>query len=285
MELFTLIAENWKSDAGATFGVIPKTIWSKLYEVDDQNLVKVTSRCFLIKTSSKLILFDTGMGNKQDEKFFRFRFRFGDDNLVENLKKLGFQPEDVTDVIFTHLHYDHCGGATCFNIDKTEIQLTFMNARYHVSARQWEWAMNPNIREAASYLPENLLPLKNSGRLNLIYDEGWFDDGIFLKMVHGHTEGQIIPIIDYQGKTLVFTADFIPSTAHVPVVWLTAYDVQPLVSLKEKESFLADAVEHDYTLLFLHDIYTECCKVKKTVKGYEAAAAFSLTDFCNPVLQ
>lgn len=279
MEIYSLIAENWKTDAGASFGVVPKSIWSKLYHADDNNMVNVTSRCLLVKNQHRLILFDTGMGNKQDEKFFKHRQRFGSDNLVDSLKKLGFDPNDVTDIVFTHLHYDHCGGATAFNSDKTMLELVFPNAQYHVSKRQWDWAMTPNIREAASYLPENLLPIKDSGKLNFITQDGWFDDGIFLRMVHGHTDGQLIPVLHYKNKVLVFTADFIPSAAHVPLVWLTAYDIRPLEALAEKEAFLNVAVKNDYTLLFLHDYDVECCKVAYGAKGYEVARRFTLNDF------
>jgi glyoxylase-like metal-dependent hydrolase (beta-lactamase superfamily II) len=279
MEIYSLIAENWKTDAGASFGVVPKSIWSKLYHADDNNMVNVTSRCLLVKNQHRLILFDTGMGNKQDEKFFKHRQRFGSDNLVDSLKKLGFDPNDVTDIVFTHLHYDHCGGATAFNSDKTMLELVFPNAQYHVSKRQWDWAMTPNIREAASYLPENLLPIKDSGKLNFITQDGWFDEGIYLRMVHGHTDGQLIPVLHYKNKVLVFTADFIPSAAHVPLVWLTAYDIRPLEALAEKEAFLNVAVKNDYTLLFLHDYDVECCKVAYGAKGYEVARRFTLNDF------
>jgi glyoxylase-like metal-dependent hydrolase (beta-lactamase superfamily II) len=279
MEIYSLIAENWKTDAGASFGVVPKSIWSKLYHADDNNMVNVTSRCLLVKNQHRLILFDTGMGNKQDEKFFKHRQRFGSDNLVDSLKKLGFDPNDVTDIVFTHLHYDHCGGATAFNSDKTMLELVFPNAQYHVSKRQWDWAMTPNIREAASYLPENLLPIKDSGKLNFITQDGWFDDGIFLRMVHGHTDGQLIPVLHYKNKVLVFTADFIPSAAHVPLVWLTAYDIRPLEALAEKEAFLNVAVKNDYTLLFLHDYDVECCNVVYGAKGFEVGRRFTLNDF------
>lgn len=279
MEIYSLIAENWKTDAGASFGVIPKSIWSKQYTADANNMVNVTSRCLLIKTANRLILFDTGMGDKQDEKFFKHRQRFGTDKLVDNLKAIGFQSDDVTDVIFTHLHYDHCGGATKYNADRSIIEFVFPNAQYHVSKRQWEWAMQPNIREAASYLPENLTPIKNSGKLHFISQEGWFVEGIYLRMMNGHTDGQIIPVIYFNNKVLVFTADFIPSAAHVPLVWLTAYDIRPLDALTEKESFLKESVENDYTLLFLHDYDVECCKVSLGSKGYEVAKTFTLHQF------
>ncbi len=279
MELFAINTENWQSDGGAVFGVVPKKLWSRFVQADENNNINVANRNLLVKTDDRLILFDTGMGNKQDDKFFKFRYIFGDESLEKGFKNAGFQFDEVTDVVFTHLHYDHCGGA----VRKTDkgFELTFKNATHWVSERQWKWATEPNVREAASYLPENILPLKDSGKLKFIEDEGTFCPGIELRMMHGHTDGQIIPIIDYHGKKLVFTADFIASAAHIPLPYIPSYDTRPLLSMKEKENFLKEAVEHNYTLMFQHDFYNECCALEQTPKGIRAGKILKFEEFCS----
>ncbi len=278
MKLFAINTENWQSDGGAVFGVVPKKLWSRFVQADEKNNINVANRNLLVKTDDRLILFDTGMGDKQDDKFFSFRYIFGDESLEKGFKNAGFQFDEVTDVIFTHLHYDHCGGA----VRKTDknFELTFKNATHWVSERQWKWATEPNVREAASYLPENLLPLKDSGKLKFIEDEGAFCPGIELRMMHGHTDGQIIPIIEYHGKKLVFTADFIASAAHIPLPYIPSYDTRPLLSMKEKEDFLKEAVEQNYTLMFQHDFYTECCALEQTPKGIRAGKILKFEEFC-----
>ncbi len=279
MELFAINTENWQSDGGAVFGVVPKKLWSRFVQADENNNINTANRNLLVKTDDRLILFDTGMGNKQDDKFFKFRYIFGDESLEKGFKNAGFQFDEVTDVVFTHLHYDHCGGA----VRKTDkgFELTFNNATHWVSERQWKWATEPNVREAASYLPENILPLKDSGKLQFIKEEGTFCPGIELRMMHGHTDGQIIPIIDYHGKKLVFTADFIASQAHIPLPYIPSYDTRPLLSMKEKENFLKEAVEHNYTLMFQHDFYTECCALELTPKGIRAGKILKFEEFCS----
>jgi glyoxylase-like metal-dependent hydrolase (beta-lactamase superfamily II) len=269
MKITSVISENLKSDGCSIFCVVPKASWSKLYPADENNLQNVTSRCLVVEDEGRVILFDTGMGNKQAEKFFQFRYRFGNDNLLNNLAIAGYSPDDITDVVFTHLHYDHCGGASAWGKDGKPVR-TFPRATYHVSRAQAEWALHPNKREAASYLTENLEPIFQGGKINFIDEEGPFTSGVYFKLFHGHTAGQIVPFLFYEGHTVVFTADFIPSAAHVPLVYIPAYDIQPLITLQEKEAFLEEAVAEDFILIFQHDYYTESAMVGKTEKGFKA---------------
>lgn len=278
MNLFLLNADNWKADGGATFGVVPKTLWEHVCPADEDNLVNAANKCLLVQTENRLILFDTGMGDKQDEKFFKYRCRYGNESLLTRMDEVGFSPEEVTDVVFTHLHYDHCGGASRYNADGSEIELVFKNARHWVSEDQWKWANNPNKREAASFLKENIKPLEDSGQLHLIRNEGPFCDGVSLSLFYGHTSGQIIPKITYGEKTLVYTADFIASSAHVPLVYIPAYDIQPLITLDEKEIFLKEAAENNYILVFEHDSLYDCCRVELTPKGFRAVAQGNFSD-------
>jgi len=278
MKLFAINTENWKSDGGAVFGVVPKTIWSKFCPSDEQNNINVSNRNLLVKTDDKLILFDTGMGNKQDEKFFRFRYRFGDQSLERAFKESGHRFEDVTDVVFTHLHYDHCGGAVYRKADDT-FALTFPNAKHWVSKDQWEWALRPNAREGASYFPENYMPILDAGRLNFIEQPGVFCKGINFRLFYGHTAGQIIPIIEVGNKTLAFTADFIASAGHIPLPYIPSYDIMPLLSLKEKEEFLIEACENSWTFMFQHDYYNECCSLIKDHRGIRKDKSFTLSKF------
>ncbi|HOE59917.1 MAG TPA: MBL fold metallo-hydrolase [Bacteroidales bacterium] len=279
MKIISIIAENWKADGGAAFGVVPKTIWGKLYPADDDNLQKITSRCLLVDTGSRVILFDTGMGNKQDEKFFRYRYRFGDDSLFENLKYAGYSADDITDAVFTHLHFDHCGGASCWNSEGSKVVRVFPNATYHVSKAQAQWALYPNKREAASYLKENLEPIFEAGPLNLIEKPGPFIQQIDLRFYNGHTSGQIIPFIHLNNQTVVFVSDFIPSSAHLPLVYIPAYDIQPLITLTEKEEFLHEAIEKQYILVFGHDYFNEAATVIIKGKGFQAEKIGKLSEF------
>ena len=279
MKIISIIAENWKADGGAAFGVVPKTIWGKLYPADDDNLQKITSRCLLVDTGSRVILFDTGMGNKQDEKFFRYRYRFGDDSLFENLKYAGYSADDITDAVFTHLHFDHCGGASCWNSEGSKVVRVFPNATYHVSKAQAQWALYPNKREAASYQKENLEPIFEAGPLNLIEKPGPFIQQIDLRFYNGHTSGQIIPFIHLNNQTVVFVSDFIPSSAHLPLVYIPAYDIQPLITLTEKEEFLHEAIEKQYILVFGHDYFNEAATVIIKGKGFQAEKIGKLSEF------
>lgn len=276
MKLFPILAECWKSDGGAVFGVVPKTIWSKFCEADERNNVPTCSRCLLVDTGEKVILFDTGMGNKQNEKFYSFRYLFGNHSLEKAFSEAGYCFEDVTDIVFTHLHYDHVGGAFRWDDTGKNAVPVFPNAQYWCSRRQWEWAVRPNVREAASFIPENQNPIFESGRLHFIEDEGLFTEGIYLKMYHGHTDGQIIPIIETPARKYAYVADFIPTTAHLPLPYVPSYDTRPLLTMEEKERFLNEALQENYYIIFEHDPFTECCTVCRTEKGIVADKSFSI---------
>jgi len=276
MKLFPIHITNFKIDGGAMFGVVPKVLWSKKYPADENNLCNWALRSLLIDTGERVILIDNGYGDKQDEKFFSHVYLNGGDGLEGALKKAGYGFDDVTDMVLTHLHTDHCGGGVKWNNDKTAYELTFKNATYWVSKPQWEWAMNANKQEKAAFLDENLLPMQESGKLKFIESNTELYPGISLRLYNGHTVGQIIPFIRTGEKTLVFVADLIPSTAHIPLVWNMAYDVYPMDMLKEKEEFLDEAAENNYTLFFQHDLYNECATVHKTDKGVRVKETFNL---------
>jgi len=278
MEIYFITAEHVKFDGGACFGVVPKSLWGKIYQPDEHNMVDVALRNLLVVENGRKILFDTGVGNKQDEKFRSYFVLRGEDNLVNALEAHGFSTDDITDVVHTHLHFDHCGGSFRYG-DSNQPYPVFKNATLWCSQRQWNWANNPNPRERASYLKENLLPLQQSGKLNFVADETLFTEKIFLKMVNGHTDGQLIPVIDYHGRKLVFMADFIPTTAHISLPYIAGYDTRPLLSMEEKEGFLAEAVENHYLLVFQHDALNECCTVQQTEKGVKVKEKGRLSDF------
>ncbi len=280
MKLFTVIAENWKMDGGVAFGVVPKSIWKKLAEPDENNMVKITSRSILIETDRRLILFDTGMGRKQDEKYYRYRYLFGAENLDNSFRQIGYKFSDVTDVIFTHLHDDHCGGALKFNPERISVPV-FENAMHYCSESQWNWAINPNKREIGSFFKENFVPLQENRKLELIKDEGEFLPGIQLRIFNGHTRGMLVPVISLTDKTFVFAGDFIPSAAHIPLPYIASVDIEPLVALQEKEQFLNEAVANGYYLIFEHDFDVECCTVKHTEKGVRIDKTFRLKDILN----
>lgn len=277
MQLYTINAENWKLDGGATFGVVPKTIWNTMYPADDLNYVDIKNRCLLIKTEDRLILIDTGLGRKQNEKFYKFRFISGDDSLENGFAALGFTFEDVTDIILTHLHDDHVGGAV-FRDASNEYQLTFPNAYHWVSRQQWDWAINPNLREAGAYFTENFLPIQKAGKIKFIETEGEYIPEIYFTIYNGHTQGQIIPIISYKDKKIVYMADLIMGVAHLHIPFVPSFDIQPLLSLKEKESFLNEAVKNNYYLYFEHDFYNEICTLQQTDKGIRHKEILTLSD-------
>lgn len=278
MKLHSIDAGNLKLDGGAMFGVVPKVLWQRLYPADEKNLCNWAMRCLLVETENRKILIDTGMGNKQDEKFFKHYYPNGEGDLIASLSKQGFKPEDITDVIITHLHFDHVGGAVKHN-EKGELVPSFPNATYHIGRRQWEWAVNANRRERASFLPENFIPLKEHGVLNLIDDETELFPGITLKMYDGHTDGQMLPHINYKGRTLVYAADLFPSTAHFPMPYIMSYDTRPLDTLKDKKRFFTEALENNYVVFFEHDLYNECCTLHETPKGIRENECFTLADF------
>ncbi len=281
MQLYSIETGNAKFDGGAVFGVVPKVMWQKLYPADENNLINSSIRCLLIVDDNKKILIDSGIGDKQDEKFLKNFHLNGNDTLIQSLNKYGFETDEITDIILTHLHFDHCGGITKWNSDKTGFELVFKNANIHVSKGQWLWANNPNKRETASFLPENLQSISESGKLYLIENEGLLFPNIDIRFFNGHTENQIIPFINYNGKTIVYSGDFLASAAHIPLPYIPSYDIRPLISMQEKEKFYNEAIDNNYIIFFEHDFYTECCTLKHTEKGVRINKSFKLIELTN----
>ncbi len=277
LQLFNIA--NFKVDGGAMFGVVPKVLWSRVYSADKDNLINLTLRSLVIETSGHVILVDTGWGDKQDEKFFRHVGLHGGEGLIEGLNRRGYSPESVTDVFLTHLHADHCGGGVKRVTGENRFELTFPKATYHVSRTQWEWAVKNNLREADSFLEENILPIGQSGHLNLLDEEGEFFPGVSLRICHGHTPGLTIPLIKYKDKTLVYTGDLIPTIAHIPLIWNMSYDIESLKSIEEKRRLLDEALTRGYILVFQHDENVECCNLEMTPKGIRAKDKFDFPNF------
>ncbi len=265
MKIYPIETGNFKLDGGAMFGVVPKTIWQRTNPADERNLVDLTMRCMLIEDGNRLILLDTGLGNKQSDKFFGYYFLSGDATLEKSLNNLGFSRDDITDVFLTHLHFDHCGGAIQWNKNRTGYEPAFKNAVFWSNESHWEWATNPNPREKASFLKENILPIQESGQLKFVTDKTSFPFDIL--MVDGHTEKQMIPHINYQGKKLVFAADLLPTVGNIPLPYVMSYDTRPLLTMKEKELFLNKAVEEEYFIFLEHDAMHEVCTLKQTERG------------------
>ena len=284
MKLYSIQCGKFKLDGGAMFGVVPKSIWQKTNPADEKNLVKLGTRSLLIEDGKKLILVDCGLGNKQDEKFFGHYSLFGDDSLDKNLAKYGFVREDITDVFLTHLHFDHCGGAVEWNDSRTGYQPAFKNAEFWTNKNHWEWATNPNPREKPSFLKENIFPLEESGQLRFLDlpKTGNYGFAPDLKMdvifVDGHTEKQMLPVLKYQDKTIIYAADLVPTAGHVPLIYVPSYDVRPLVTLEEKEKFLKQCVDNEYLLFFEHDAVNELASLKMTEKGVRIDETFSFND-------
>ncbi len=278
MKLYKIETGNLKLDGGAMFGVVPKVIWEKVYPADENNLCNWAMRCLLIENEDKRILIDTGMGNKQSEKFYSYYYPNGECSLESSLKEHGFSYEDITDVILTHLHFDHAGGAVKYN-EKKELVPTFPNAEYHISKAHWEWATDANRREKASFLHENFVPLQKHNKLNLVKEEGEIFPSVYIKFYNGHTNGQIIPYINYKGKTIVYGADLFPSAAHIPMPYIMGYDTRPLITLEDRQRFFVDAVDKEQVLFFEHDLYTECCTLQNTPKGVRVKDKFSFKEF------
>ena len=276
MKLYTINTGYFKLDGGAMFGVVPKTIWNKINPADENNLCSWALRCLLIEDGNRLILVDNGNGDKQDAKFFSHYHLHGDDTIDKSLAKYGFSRNDITDVFLTHLHFDHCGGTIVREGDK--LVPGFRNARVWSNAEHWEWAVNPNEREKASFLKENILPIKENGQLEFIGPGKDFNENISVRLVHGHTRAMMLPQIKYKGKTVVFMADLLPSHGHIPLPYIMGYDMFPLTTLNEKKSFLKDAVENDYILFFEHDPQYECCTVQQTEKGVRPKDFFKLEE-------
>ena len=270
MNLYPVNAGNFKLDGGAMFGAVPKTIWNKTNPADQNNLIDIAARCLLIEDGKRLILIDSGMGNKQSEKFFSYYSLWGEDTLERSIKKVGFSIDDVTDVFFTHLHFDHCGGA--IKRSGSGFEPVFKNAIYWTNKKHWDWAINPNKREVASFLKENLLPIEETGNLNFIPTSrrqfSFVDElGFEVFYADGHTEKQMLPIISYKGQKIAFAGDLIPTAGHVPLPYVMGYDVRPLTTLKEKDLFLNYAADNNVLLLLEHDSVNEAVSLKRTEKG------------------
>ncbi|NUM31306.1 MAG: MBL fold metallo-hydrolase [Bacteroidetes bacterium] len=279
MRLKVINTGNFKLDGGAMFGVLPKVIWNKLNPADQNNLCNWAMRCLLIEDGNRLLLVDTGIGNKQSEKFFSYYYLNGDDSLRKSLNKCGIDFNDITDVILTHLHFDHCGGAVNYNIEKNIFYPAFSKAKYWIHQNHWKHAQNSNAREKASFLNENFLPIEQNGQLEFLTDDMNITENISFFTVDGHTEKMICPIINKGNKKLVYMADLIPSAAHIPINRVMAYDIRPLETMAEKEKFLSKAAEDNYILFFEHDILTECATIQKTEKGFKETAVGKLSDF------
>lgn len=281
MKMYPIETGNFKLDGGAMFGVVPKTIWQKTNPADSNNLIDMNMRSMLIEDGDRLLLIDTGLGTKQSAKFFGYYHLFGNFSLDNSLAKLGFHRDDITDVFLTHLHFDHCGGVIEWNAEKTRLQPAFKNAKFWSNEDHWEWATVPNPREKASFLKENINPIKESGQLNFIQKNSMDQVDFEVLFMDGHTEKQMLPKLKYQGKTLVFMADLLPTVGHIPLPYVMGYDTRPLLTIKEKASFLEEAASNHYYLFLEHDAYHEICTVKHTEKGVRLKDTHRFTDIFN----
>ena len=286
MKLHAVEAGNFKLDGGAMFGVVTKSIWSRTNPADGNNMIDIAARCLLIEDGDRLILIDNGMGDKQSEKFFGYYYRWGEHNLTASLKKLGFSKDDVTDVFLTHLHFDHCGGSVEWNDDRSGYRTAFKNATYWSNADHWKWATQPNRRERASFLKENILPIEESGQLQFVsktqsgfVHESELGFGIFF--ADGHTDKQMIPLVQYKGKTLAFMADLLPTAGHLPIPFVMGYDTRPLLTLDEKTAFLDQAAREGYYLFLEHDAHNPIISVKQTEKGVRMEHRITINEFFN----
>ena len=277
MQLHTIDTGFFKLDGGAMFGVVPKAIWNKTNPADQNNLCTWAMRCLLVEDSGRLILIDTGIGNKQDEKFFSHYYLHGDATMDSSLAAKGFHSDDITDVFLTHLHFDHVGGAVVRNGDK--LIPAFKKAVYWSNQKHWDWAVNPNEREKASFLKENILPIQDNGQLRFIACEDGvsFTENITVKFAYGHTEAMMLPLISYKGKQILYMADLLPSVGHLPMPYVMAYDMFPLKTLTEKKLILTEALENEYILYLEHDPLNECCTLMQTEKGIRLKEKFNLS--------
>ena len=281
MKIYPIETGNFKLDGGAMFGVVPKTIWQKTNPADSNNLIDMSMRCMLIEDGKRLILIDTGLGSKQSDKFFGYYHLFGNFSLESSLAKHGFHRDDITDVFLTHLHFDHCGGVIEWNSQKTLLQPAFKNAKFWSNDNHWKWAIEPNPREKASFLKENINPIRESGQLNFITNNSLEQIGFNVLFMDGHTEKQMLPKLSYQGKTIVFMADLLPTIGHIPLPYVMGYDTRPLLTIKEKAIFLKEAADNNYYLFLEHDAYNEICTVQHTEKGVRLKETHKFTDIFN----
>jgi len=276
MNLYTIDTGFFKLDGGAMFGVVPKSLWQRTNPADENNLCTWANRLLLIEDGNRLTLVDTALGDKQDAKFFGHYHIHGDDTLDKSLHKLGFHRDDITDVLLTHLHFDHCGGAI-----KREGDLlvpAFKNAQFWSNEKHWQWATNPNPREKASFLKENILPIQESGQLRFLQEEEKYDNNIDIRYAHGHTEAMMLPQIEYKGHTILYMADLLPSVGHIPIPYVMGYDVRPLITMDERQSYWQEIVDNEYVLFLEHDSINECCTLQHTEKGIRVKDIFKLAD-------
>jgi glyoxylase-like metal-dependent hydrolase (beta-lactamase superfamily II) len=284
MKLYPIKAGNFKLDGGAMFGVVPKSIWQKTNPADQNNLIDMAARCLLIEDGNRLILIDSGMGDKQSDKFFGYYSPWGNDSLISSLKKHGFEPNDITDVFHTHLHFDHCGGTIKWNSSRSGFEPVFKNAKLWSNKDHWQWATEPNKRERASFLKENLHPMLETGQLHFVpspSDQKNADTGLGFEafFADGHTEKQMIPLLNYKGRTIAFMADLLPTVGHLPIPYVMGYDTRPLLTLDEKELFLKIAADHNYLLFLEHDAHNELISVQHTDKGVRLHETYKCQDF------
>jgi glyoxylase-like metal-dependent hydrolase (beta-lactamase superfamily II) len=292
MKLHVINSGNFKLDGGAMFGVVPKTLWSKTNPSDENNYCNWSTRCLLIEDGNRLILIDNGMGDKQDVKYFSHFYLNGNDSLHKSLATAGFSADDVTDMVLTHLHFDHCGGSIQYNKNKTGYETTFKNATYWSHEEHWEWATKPNAREKASFLVENILPIQKSGQLKWItgttdlskggneyINNDLLGENISILLTRGHTDAMMIPHVNYKGKTIAYMADLLPSVGHIPLPYIASYDTRPLITLSEKEKFLNLAADKEFILFLEHDSINECCTVQYTERGVRLKETFKLKEY------
>lgn len=292
MKLHAINTGNFKLDGGAMFGVVPKVLWSKTNPADENNLCNWSMRCLLIEDGNRLILIDNGLGDKQDAKFYSHYYLNGDDSLEKSIKAAGFSTDDITDMFLTHLHFDHCGGGVKYNKERTGFEPAFKNATYWTHPEHWDWATKPNPREKPSFIKENIIPMQESGQLKFIENsrgsgEGQNEylsskqlgDAVSVMVTRGHTDAMMLPHIQYKGKTVVFMADLLPSTGHIPLSYVMGYDTRPLLTLTEKEIFMNRAADEEFILFFEHDSVNECCTVQRTEKGVRLKETFKLKEY------
>ncbi|SMG28147.1 MBL fold metallo-hydrolase [Sphingobacterium psychroaquaticum] len=276
MKLYSIDTGFFKLDGGAMFGVVPKSIWQKTNPADERNLCTWANRLLLIEDGQRLTLVDTAIGDKQDDKFFSHYYMHGDDTLDKSLHKLGFHRDDITDIILTHLHFDHCGGA--IKRDGDRLIPAFKNAVYWSNEQHWNWAIDPNPREKASFLKENILPIQESGQLQFLTEGASYAPDITIRYAHGHTEAMMLPQLSYKGKTILYMADLLPSVGHIPLSYVMSYDVRPLTTMAERQDYWTEIVDQEYILFLEHDSVNQCCTLQHTEKGIRLKETFRLDE-------